>query len=62
MEMTRRKLIHKLFSAGALILMGMTRQAKKVLPRRFTWAGKYHKYPGRFKAPYGIFKKSKWSG
>jgi hypothetical protein len=62
MEMTRRKLIHRLLGAGAVILAGIARRANKAMPRRFTWAAKYRQYPGGFRAPNDIFRQSKWSG
>jgi len=60
--MKRRKFIHRLLGAGAMILVGMARRANKVMPRRFTWAAKYRKYPGGFRPPNDIFRQSKWSG
>jgi hypothetical protein len=62
MEMTRRKLMHKLLGAGVMLLVGMARRANKAMPRRNTWAAKYLKYPGGFRAPNDIFTQSKWSG
>lgn len=62
MEMTRRKLIHKMLGAGAVILAGITSRISKVMPRRFTWAAKSRKYPGGFRAPNNIFRQSKWGG
>jgi len=60
--MKRRKFIHGLLGAGAMILVGAARQANKVMPRRFTWAAKCRKYPGGFRAPSDIFGQGKWSG
>jgi hypothetical protein len=62
MEMTRRKFIHKLLGAGSLILAGAGLLAKKIVPGRFVRALRYHKYPGRFRAPDDIFNQSKWNG
>lgn len=60
--MKRRKFIHSLLGAGAVTLVGAARLASKLIPRRFTWAQKYRKYPGGFRPPNDIFSQSKWSG
>ena len=60
--MTRRKFVHGLAKAGALILVGAAWLAKKATPRKFTRALRHQGYPGPLRAPHDIFEQSKWSG
>lgn len=62
MEMKRRELIRRALGAGSLVLLGVSRLAKRVAPRRFVRAVKCRRYPGGFRPPYDIFRQSKWRG
>ncbi len=60
--MTRRKFVQKLMKAGSVIIFGAWWLAKKAVPRKFVWAVKTKKYPGRLKPLRDISKQSKWNG
>ncbi|MHC4337081.1 MAG: hypothetical protein ACYSTG_03920 [Planctomycetota bacterium] len=60
--MTRRKFVQKLLKTGSAVVIGVSWLAKKAVPRKFVWAVKTKKYPGRLKPLRDISKQSKWSG
>jgi len=62
MEMTRRKFIRKLITAGSAIAVSASWLVSKATPRRFLWAVREKKYPGSLKPLGDISKQGKWSG
>jgi len=60
--MTRRKFLKGLISAGLLAVSGLYRLTKKAVPRRFIYAVRTKKYPGKVKSLADITKYAKWSG
>ena len=61
-EMTRRKFIRKLLSAGSAIVVGVCWLTRKVMPRGYVWAGRLKKYPGSVKTLPNTYDQSEWSG
>ncbi len=60
--MTRRGFIHKLLKAGSAVIAGAWWFLKETIPRKFIWAGRVGKYPGRVGSLGNISEQSKWSG
>ncbi len=60
--MTRRTFIGRFFGAAAIGLGVVWTFGKKALPRKFIWARKAKKYPGRLKPLKNITRNTKWSG
>jgi hypothetical protein len=60
--MKRREFIGRVLGIGSVVLLGVGRMAKRVVPRRFVRAVNFGRYPGGFRPPHDIFSQSKWSG
>ena len=60
--MTRRKLIHYLFSSAIAVTLGAKWLIKKAVPRKFVRAVSIKKYPGFIKYLGDVCSQSKWNG
>jgi hypothetical protein len=62
LEMTRRKFIQKLITAGSVMIAGASWLVRKTASRKFVRAFRVKKYPGSLRPLRDVFKQSKWSG
>jgi hypothetical protein len=62
LEMTRRKFIKKLITAGSAIITGTSWLVSKTVPRKFVRAFGVKKFPGSLKPLREVSQQNKWSG